>query len=77
MSTMPKAYPREFRDDRVAVAQLREAGVTIKEIAEDCGIFEGCLQNWLRQTAFEAGKRRGTRQRSPLSCVNCANVTGS
>jgi len=27
---MPKAYPKEFRDDVVAVAQRREAGVTIK-----------------------------------------------
>ena len=38
MSTMPKAYPKEFRDDVVAVAQRREAGVTIKQIAEDFGI---------------------------------------
>jgi len=29
---------KEFRDDVVAVAQRREAGVTIKQIAEDFGI---------------------------------------
>ena len=46
---MPKAYPREFRDDVVAVAQRREPGVTIKQIADEFGISEGCLQNWLRQ----------------------------
>jgi len=60
MSTMPKAYPREFRDDVVAVAQRREPGVTIKQIADDFGISEGCLQNWLRQAEIEAGKRSGT-----------------
>ncbi len=40
---MPKPYPREFRDDVVAVAQRREAGVTIKQIAEDFGILRGVL----------------------------------
>jgi transposase len=34
---MPKAYPRDFRDGVVAVAQRREAGVTIKQIAQDFG----------------------------------------
>ena len=57
---MPKPYPSEFRDDVVAVAQRREPGVTIKQIAEDFGISEGCLQNWLRQTEVEAGRRPGT-----------------
>ena len=56
---MPKAYPREFRDDVVAVAQRREAGVTIKEIADDFGISEACLQNWLRKADVESGRRAG------------------
>jgi Transposase and inactivated derivatives len=57
---MPKAYPKEFRDDVVAVAQRREAGVTIKQIAQDFGISETCLQNWLRKAEIEAGSRPGT-----------------
>ena len=40
MFIVPKPYPREFRDDVVAVAQRREAGVTIKQIADDFGISE-------------------------------------
>jgi transposase len=59
MSVVPKAYPREFRDDVVAVAQRREPGVTIKEIADDFGISETCLQNWLRQADVEAGRKPG------------------
>jgi len=59
MFVVPKAYPREFRDDVVAVAQRREPGVTIKEIADDFGISETCLQNWLRQADVEAGRRSG------------------
>ncbi|MDQ1176328.1 hypothetical protein [Microbacterium sp. SORGH_AS_0421] len=30
---MPKAYPKEFRDDVVRVAENREPGVTIERIA--------------------------------------------
>jgi transposase-like protein len=59
MSVVPKPYPREFRDDVVAVAQRREPGVTIKEIADDFGISETCLQNWLRQADVEAGRKPG------------------
>ena len=59
MSVVPKPFPREFRDDVVAVAQRREPGVTIKQIAEDFGISETCLQNWLRQADVEAGRKPG------------------
>ena len=56
---MPKPYPSEFRDDVVAVAQRREPGVMIKQVAEDFGISETCLQNWLRRADVEAGRRPG------------------
>ena len=56
---MPKPYPREFRDDVVAVAQRREPGVSIKQIADDFGISETCLQNWLRRADVEDGRRPG------------------
>ncbi len=57
---MPKAYPSGFRDDVMAVAQRGEDGVTIKQIAEDFGISEACLQNWLRRAEVEGGRRPGT-----------------
>lgn len=56
---MPKPFPREFRDDVVAVARRREAGVTLKQVATDFGISETCLQNWLRQADVEVGNRPG------------------
>jgi len=56
---MPKPYPREFRDDVVAVARRREDGVSIKQIATDFGISETCLQNWLRAADVEDGRRPG------------------
>ena len=57
---LPKAYSIEFCDDVVAVALRREPGVTIKEIADDFGISETCLQNCLRRAEVEAGRRAGT-----------------
>ena len=56
---MPGPYPREFREDVVAVARSRESGVTIKRIATDFGISEATLQNWLRQADVEGGNRPG------------------
>lgn len=56
---MPKPYPREFRDDVVRVARVREDGVSIKQIATDFGVSETCLQNWLRQADVEDGVKPG------------------
>jgi transposase len=56
MCTVPKPYPKEFRDD-VNVARGREPGQTIKQIAADFGIAESCLRNW-----DAPGRRRGRPQ---------------
>lgn len=56
---MPAPYPREFRDDVVAVARRREDGVTIKQVAADFGISAATLQNWLHQADVEDGNRPG------------------
>jgi transposase len=54
---MPKPYPREFREDVVAVARKGQA--TLTQIAKDFGISESCLSNWLRAANVEDGKRPG------------------
>jgi transposase len=60
---VPKPYPREFRDDVVAVARRREA--PLSRIAKDFGISESCLTNWLRAADVEDGRRPGaTREES-------------
>ena len=56
---MPRPYPQEFRDDVVRVARQRPAGVTIKQVAQDFGISESCLTNWMTQAAREDGNRPG------------------
>ena len=57
---MPKPYPQEFRDDVVRVAQAREDGVTLEQIAADFGIHPMTLQKWIRKTDVEAGIKSGT-----------------
>ncbi len=54
---MPAAYPKEFRDDVVAVA--RRGDMSIKQVARDFGIAESCLRNWLAQDDVEAGTEPG------------------
>lgn len=52
---MPRAHPRQFREDVVAVARKGEA--PIAEIAKDFGISESCLRNWLHVADVEDGHR--------------------
>jgi transposase len=52
-----KPYPKEFRDDVVAVA--RKGQTSLAQIAKDFGISEGSLTNWMKQADIEDGKRSG------------------
>ena len=57
MCTVPRPYPKEFRDDVVAVARRGDA--PIKQVAADFGIAESCLRNWLRDADVADGQRPG------------------
>ena len=54
---MPAPHPKEFRDDVVAVARRGEA--PIAQIANDFGISESCLRNWLAKADVEDGVKPG------------------
>ena len=54
---MAKPYPKEFRDDVVAVARKGQA--PLNQIARDFGISEGALSNWLKRADIEDGNRPG------------------
>lgn len=60
MYTVPKPYPKEFRNDVVHVARNREPGQQLKQIAADFGISESCLTNWLKRADVEEGHKPGT-----------------
>lgn len=54
---MPAPHPKEFRDDVVAVARRGDAPVA--QIANDFGISESCLRNWLARADVEDGVKPG------------------
>jgi transposase len=56
---MPKPYPKEFREDVVAVARRRDKDTTLKQIAADFGISDSCLANWLAIAEADDGLRSG------------------
>ena len=54
---MPAAYPREFRQDVVAIA--RKGQIPIAQVAKDFGITESCLRRWLAQDDVATGRKPG------------------
>lgn len=54
---MPKPYPKEFREDVVAIARRRE--VPFAQVAKDFGISETCVQNWVRKAEIDDGVKSG------------------
>ena len=55
--TMPKAFPREFRNDVVAIARRRES--SFGQIARDFGISESCVQRWVKIAEVDDGVKPG------------------
>lgn len=47
---MPRAFPREFRDDVVAIARRRE--VSFEQVAKDFWISATTVQNWLARASL-------------------------
>ncbi len=54
---MPRPFPKEFRQDVVAVARKGES--PISQVAKDFGISESCLHRWLQAADVEDGVRPG------------------
>jgi transposase len=52
---MPRPHPPEFRQRAVELARMGEKPVA--QIAEDLGISDSCLRNWMRQADLDEGRR--------------------
>lgn len=63
---MPRPHPPEFRQRAVELARLGDKPVA--QIAEDLGISDSCLRNWMTQADINEGRRDGvsTRERDEL-----------
>jgi transposase len=58
---MPRPHPPEFRQRAVELARLREKPVA--QIAEDLGISDSCLRNWMARSEVDEGRREGVSSR--------------
>jgi transposase-like protein len=63
---MPRPYPPEFRQRAVELARLHET--PLAQIADDLGIAESFLRNWVKQGDIDDGRRNGlaTDERAEL-----------
>ena len=57
MPTVPKPFPKEFREDVIRVARTSDSSVA--RVAKDFGVSESCLHRWLAMDDVEHGKRPG------------------
>jgi hypothetical protein len=66
---MPRPYPPEFRQRAVELARLHEK--PLSKIAEDLGIAESCLRNWMKQDEIDQVSAPGSAPTSGPSWSNC------
>ena len=64
---MPRPHPPEFRRRAVELARLHEKPTA--QIAEDLGISDSCLRNWIRQADIDDGRRDGTSSNAQTELV--------
>jgi transposase len=54
MVSMPKPYPKEFREG--ALALVREAR-SAAEVARELGIADSCIRNWIKRDQLDRHER--------------------
>ena len=57
---MGKRYPKEFRDDVVRLA--RRGDISFLQLAEDFGVSDASIYNWVKQAEIDDGVRPGLTQ---------------
>ena len=63
MSTMPKAFPKEFREDVNRV--YKDSDASMAQVAKDFGISPSCLKRWL--LIDERNSSRSSDRAAPAS----------
>jgi len=68
---MPKPFPKEFRDDVVAIALRRES--SFAQIAKDFGVSESCVQRWVKIAEVDGARRPGVSSGEAAKNRSCAS----
>ncbi len=65
---MPKAFPKEFREDVVRV--YRDSDSSVAQVAKDFGVSPSCLKRWLtideRRSSVSSGSARSGSESDAL-----------
>jgi transposase-like protein len=59
MCTMPKAFPKEFREDVIRV--YKDSDASMAQVAKDFGISPSCLKRWLAIDEKTSTRSSGSR----------------
>lgn len=69
---MPKAFPKEFREDVIRV--YKDSDASMAQVAKDFGISSSCLKRWLaideRNSSPSSGSTRGAGESDALREAN-------
>jgi transposase-like protein len=69
---MPKAFPKEFREDVIRV--YRDSGASVAQVAKDFGVSPSCLKRWLviddRRSASPSPAGRAANESDALREAN-------
>jgi transposase-like protein len=72
MCTMPKAFPKEFREDVIRV--YRDSDASLAQVAKDFGISPSCLKRWItiddRNSAHPSPAARAANELDALREAN-------
>lgn len=69
---MPKAFPKEFREDVIRV--YRDSDTSVAQVAKDFGVSPSCLKRWLeiddRKSAHPSPAGRASNESDALREAN-------
>jgi transposase-like protein len=67
---MPRRYPPEIR--RQVIELHRLSGKSLRQVADDLGVSDMTLRNWIKQAEIDKGEREGLTKRCSLKVGGCA-----
>src|SRR6476469_9454940 len=71
MSTMPNAFPNEFREDVIRV--FKESDASVAQVAKDFGISPSCLKRWLTIDERKSSQTSSSRSSGEADALREAN----
>jgi transposase-like protein len=75
MCTMPKAFPKEFREDVIRV--YKDSDASVAQVAKDFGIWPSCLKRWLTIDERKSSSSTTSNDSSAIQMRSVKRTSGS